>query len=267
MRFLVVSLLSLLLSTGPALAQRNVSDNARSSGQKTQSGESETDMQVPKDADMLRQIVLPELFGWRHAKARQVLEASEEKLGTSPDFKTAWGILLAEEKKLDKAIQSLSKASTADPDDPTAPYYLGEVYSWQRKKDKATSEWKKAQGRAEKTLQKNPEDPQANYWLGATLLKLGKISQARSALQKSSTGGFQPAMTDFQFGLVFSAQKNWTKAKEHFDRCLRTDNSLAHAYYYRGRVLEKLGKKSEMLTDLNDAREASVARALLGDGG
>ena len=110
--------------------------------------------------------------------------------------------------------------------------------------------------------------------MGAVLLKLGQIKDAGKYLEKARKSGFSPAQTYFQIGLYESAQKKWKEALKAFNHCLEEDEGFAHAYYYRARIFGKLGKKSEMLVDLDrflklapDAREAGAAKALLNNGG
>lgn len=235
--------------------------------------DSPSDEEMPTTADDLRASTLENLGAWRHKEAKKELEATRETLGNTTEFKTAWGYLLAQEKKLDKAIEELSQAAEKFKADPAAPYFLGEIHAWKLEKSAASDAWKDAKNRAEKILKSTPADGEANYWMGATLLKLGKISQAGEYLQKAEKAGYSPALTDLQFGLYYAAQKKWKEAKQAFDQCLKADPGFAHAYYYRARVLDKLGKKSEMLIDLDrfvklapDAREAAAARAILNSG-
>lgn len=270
----LITLLSLALTlTGTASAQRNASESTRSSQQNPENS-AVSDAPSPETAKSLQSSALAGLSAWRHAAVREELEAGRDDFGTTFEFKTAWAYLLAEEKKLDTAIDQLIQVTAADTNDPVAPYYLGEIYSWKRKTTAAREAWEDSKKRSHTVLQKTPEDPEANYWMGAVQLKLGKISESWKYLQKAEKAKFSPALTNLQIGLYYSAGKQWKEAKRAFDRCIEADSGFAHAYYYRARVEGKLGKSSEMLADFDrfiklapDAREASVARALLDNAG
>jgi len=260
----VVFVLCAVFST-QAVAQRSGEDSHRE-------GEKENaESTAPKSAAMLRENVLSDLSAWRHKQARKTLEEWKTDFGASQEYKTSWSILLAEEKKLDEAVEGLSRESKALPTDPVAPYYLGEIHSWKRERTDAKKAWEEASKRARNLVKKEPDDPASNFWLGASLLKLGKFDDAEKYLSAALEKGYEPAQTQLQLGLLFSARKKWTEAKDHFDQCIEADSGFAHAYYYRARVYEKLKKKAEMLQDLDrflklapDAREAEVARTLLG---
>lgn len=266
--FIILTLISLIPLH--SWAQRNDSSSSRASGEQQE----DTPPPLPKTAAELRLSTLGDLSAWRHKEARKELIATQDEFGSTPEFKTAWGYLLAEEKKLDKAVEALAQTTKANRIDPAPAWLLGEIYSWKKEKSAASKAFKDAKNRAGAILKDRPEDGEANYWMGAALLKLGKIAEAGKYLKKAQAKGFSPALTKLQLGLYFSAQKKWKDAKKAFDECIKTDSGFAHAYYYRARVLDKLGQKSEMLIDLDrfvklapDAREAAAAQALLNNGG
>ena len=273
-RYTLIFILLALLSFSPTAswAQRDNSSSSRSSGEEEQQDDSSTE--TPKTAKALQTSALGNLAAWRHKEAGKELEAARDEFGNTPEFETAWGYLLAEKKKLDPAIEKLTRAEKKATADPAPSYLLGEIQSWKRNKSAAKKAWTTAKNRAAAMLKNSPEDAEANYWMGAALLKLGKISDAGKYLEKARKADYAPAQTYLQVGLYYSAQKKWKDAKQAFDSCIEADNGFAHAYYYRARVLDKLGKKSEMLVDLDrfvklapDAREAAAARALLNNGG
>ena len=81
-------------------------------------------------------------------------------------------------------------------------------------------------------------------------------------------------MAEFQFGLTQMYLKKWDPARQAFTRCLEVDSGFSHAYYFRGRVWQELGKTEEMLLDMDrfltlapDAREANAAKSILRAGG
>jgi len=271
-RFSLILLLTGLTILAPlyARAQKDDTQTSRASGNENTPKETP----IPKTAKALESTALSDLAAWRHAEARKTLKTAKKDFGDTPEFATAWGYLLAEEKNLKVSISTLSDAVERNPTSPIAPYLLGEVHSWKKEKAAAKKAWTIAKQRAAAWLKTDPDNGEANYWMGAVLLKLGKIQDAGKYLEKARKSGFSPALTSFQIGLYESARKKWNEALEAFNHCLEEDGGFAHAYYYRARIFGKLGKKSEMLIDLDrflklapDAREAAAAKALLNNGG
>ncbi len=219
------------------------------------------------------QTVLLDLAAWRHAEVRTTLEEQRATHNKSAGYDVAWALMLAQERDLDQAAAKLGKASRGNPSDPSAPYFLGEVRSWQ-KKGNATGAWRQARDRAKAILEEDKKNGWAWYWQGSALIRLGKYSQAEGRLKKALDKGADPAMTEFQLGLALMYQKKWDPARMAFNRCLGMDSGFSHAYYFRGRVWQELGKTEEMLLDMDrfltlapDAREANAARSILRAGG
>jgi len=217
---------------------------------------------------------LRELAAWKHADARSALEPKKASEGSSAAFKTAWGLLQAQEGKLDEAITELKAAAQVDPADPAPEYYRAQVLYWKRSYDDANSVWQQARDRARAQLEKEPEDARARFFLGASLVRLKQYGDARTELAAAEQAGFDKALVKYQVGLSYTFEKTWDKAKESFDTVLQTDETFAHAYYYRGRVWRELRRTDEMLRDMDrflklapDAPESSIARSLLRAGG
>ena len=218
-----------------------------------------------------------DLAAWRHDDARALMEEHQETHGKSTGYDVAWALMLAQERELDDAADKLDTATRKNSPDPSAPYFLGEIRSWQKKRDSATRAWKLARDRAEAILEGNEEgeeDGWALYWHGAALIRLGKYSQAEDQLKKALKNGADEAMAEFQLGLALMYRKKWPESREAFDRCLEADSAFSHAYYFRGRVWHQLNKTEEMLLDMDrflqlapDAREAGAARSILRAGG
>jgi tetratricopeptide (TPR) repeat protein len=211
------------------------------------------------------------LVAWKHKQARTYLESKREAFGDAPAFKMAWGLLRAEEAKLDEALTSLTAAAQGASSDAAPAFYRGEVLYWKKAYNDAKAAWKNALDRATALVEANPNSARARYYLGAALIRNMKFADARAPLNKALEKGFDRAMVKYQIGLSFVFEKNWQAAKEAFDAVIEADATFAHAYYYRGRALDELGRTNEMLVDMDrflnlapDAREADIARSLLG---
>ena len=154
--FTVAALVMCCLTTAPVWAQ---------DGGNQSSGES-------SETSFHRTVFL-DLAAWRHAKARTTLEEQQETHGKSAGYDVAWALMLAQERELDQAAAKLGKATRGNPSDPSAPYFLGEVRSWQ-KKDNARGAWRQARDRAKAILEEDKKNGWAWYWQGSALIRLGK---------------------------------------------------------------------------------------------
>lgn len=218
--------------------------------------------------------VLRDLAAWRHTEAKELMKANKKTHGKSTEFEVAWAVMLAEERKLDKAIRLLTKFAEKYPADPSAPYFLGEIHSWRKESEPANEAWKQARDRAKAILTEDPKNGWALYWQGAAFIRLGEYSKAVGKTRKALKNGADRSMSEYQLGLALMYQEKWESARQAFDRCVEADSGFSHAYYYRGRVWQELGKTEEMLLDMDrfltlapDAREANAARSILRAGG
>lgn len=214
--------------------------------------------------------VLQDLAAWRHTEAKESMKANKKTHGKSTGFEIGWAVMLAEERKLDKAVRLLKKITDKNPTDASAPYFLGEIYSWRKEAEPADEAWKKARDRAKTLLTEDPQNGWASYWLGAAFIRLGEYSKAVGKIRKGLKNGTNRSMSEYQLGLALMYQEKWESARNAFDQCLEADSGFSHAYYYRGRVWQKLGKTEEMLLDMDrflalapDAREANAAKSIL----
>jgi tetratricopeptide (TPR) repeat protein len=217
---------------------------------------------------------LRQLAAWKHSDARTALESVKAKEGTSASFKTAWGLLLAQEGKLDEALTELGAAASADTTDPAPVACRAEVLRWQKRYDESNAAFQQAHDRAKALVDKDPEDARARYYLGASLVRLKKYGEARTHLDAAEKAGFDKALARYQVGLSYTFEKGWEPAKASFDEVIATDERFAHAYYYRGRVWRELGRTDQMMVDMDtflklapNSPESGIARSLLRAGG
>lgn len=236
-------------------------------------GSTGSESQEEVTPESFRTSILSDLARWQHATARKRLEEEKTAFGKSTGYTVAWAVMLAQERNFDKAIQQLTKAVRKDKSDPSAPYYLGEILSWQ-KLDTSVEAWQQARDRATALLEEDKKNGWALYWYGSALVRLQEFSKAEGQLKKALKKGANVAMTEFQLGLALMYQEKWEPARAAFSRCLEADSGFSHAYYFRGRVWKELDKTEEMLLDMDrflnlapDAREASAAKSILRAGG
>jgi len=222
-------------------------------------------------AAMVGDQALTDLASWKHAATKTYLDSKQAAHGASAPFKTAWGLMLAEQGKLDEALTQLAAASAANTSDPASEFYRGEVLAWKRNADEARAAWNKANDRAKTAVEARPEDARARYYRGAALIRLRSFGEARTHLNTAREKGFDPGMVNLQIGLSFVYEQKWNEAISALDAAIAADSGLAHAYYYRGRAWKELGRNDKMINDMDrflrlapDAPESEVARGMLG---
>lgn len=251
------------VTTNPLWAQRD-------GGQR--GGDDESSSEVAEKS--FHETVLLDLAAWRHDDARTLMEDQRGKFGKSTGYDVAWALMLAQERKLETATSKLDTATKENVLDPSAPYFLGEIQSWQKKEDPAKTAWMQARDRAKAILKEDTKNGWAFYWQGAAQVRLGQYAEAKDVLKKALKYDADRAMTEFQLGLALMYLERWDDARKAFNKCLKADSAFSHGYYYRGRVLQKLKKTEEMLLDMDrflqlapDAREANAAKSILRAGG
>ncbi len=212
---------------------------------------------------------IAELVGWKTNAGKNILDGARQQYGATPEFKTATGLLRYNEGKLQDAVDLLQAASTADPSDPTAEYFKGEVLQAQKKPDPARAAWTKARDRAKALVTAQPKNAHAQFYLGAALVRHEQPGPARTALAAAAQEGFDKRMTGYQTGLTYVLEKQWTKAVDAFTAVITLDDRFAPAFFYRGLAWSKLDRKDLMLDDFSrflalapSAPEADTARAL-----
>jgi tetratricopeptide (TPR) repeat protein len=81
-------------------------------------------------------------------------------------------------------------------------------------------------------------------------------------------------MVNHQIGLSYLFAEKWKEAKDAFDLGLSVDPRYAPMYFYRGMAWDKLGRKDNMLIDLDkyvklapNAPDAGFAKSVLKSAG
>jgi tetratricopeptide (TPR) repeat protein len=214
--------------------------------------------------------VIIKLSGWNLGESRTALDEKKEAFGDTAAYKTALGLLEAGKGELGKSVKTLEAASRADVKDPAPEFFRGLVLYWKKDSAGAKAAWQKANTSAKNIVAKEENDARALFYLGASQVYLKQYGDARTNLDKALANGFDEVMVNYYTGLSFAFEQNWQKAKEALDRVLAKDERFAYAYFYRGMVWEKLGRKDNMLVDMDqfvklapDAPDAGKAKALL----
>lgn len=230
----------------------------------------ETAAPVEETAVTFADSVIVKLSGWNLAASRTALDEKKEAYGDTAAYKTAVGLHEAGKGEFDKALKTLETASKADAKDPAPEFYRGLVLNWKKDAAGAKAAWQKANASAKSVVASDDKDARAHFYLGASHVYLKQYGPARTSLDKALANGFDEVMVNYYVGLSFAFEQNWQKAKESLDRVIAKDERFAYAYFYRGMVWEKLGRKDNMLVDMDqfvklapDAPDAGKAKALL----
>lgn len=235
---------------------------------------------LDKKAQVVADGAIADLAAWENQKARKYLEKQKTEFGSTPQFQTAWALLEIQEgaggkkAKVNSGTTSLSNMSKNKSVDAVAAYHYGEILYLQNKRQEANSAWQKSANRAGALVNANPNDATAQFYLGAASVRTKKYGPARNALLMAVRGGFDPAMVNHQIGLSYLFAESWNEARAAFDLGLTVNPRFAPMYFWRAMAWEKLGRKDNMLIDLDqyvklapDGPMAGKAKTLLKSAG
>lgn len=200
---------------------------------------------------------IADLAAWQNQNARKYLQKQKAEFGSTPQYQTAWALLEiqegagSKEAMVKRGVSNISKMSKNSSVDAVASYHHGEILYQQNQRKEANAAWQTAAKSAAATIKQNPWDATAQFYLGAASVRTKKYSQARNALLIAVRGGFDPPMVNHQIGLSHLFAEQWLEAKDAFDLGLSVDPRYAPMYFWRAMAWEKLGRKDNMLLDLD----------------
>jgi tetratricopeptide (TPR) repeat protein len=223
---------------------------------------------------------IEELAAWNLKAAGRTLNRAEGKFGSTPEYQTAWALyeamngLAGNSSQLDTAMQSLEARSKANRFAPVADYWRGEILYGQGNNSAAGAAWKAALRESEGWVESDQGNATAQFYLGAALVRNKQYEPARKALEKAEEFGFDRAMVQHQIGLSYLFSQTWGPARKAFDAAIEAEKTFAPSYFWRAMAWDKLGRKDNMLIDLDqfvklapDAPEAGKAKAVLASAG
>lgn len=203
------------------------------------------------------------LWHFQTGEARSTVQKFSDQADKNAYVAMAMGRVLEQEKKYGEAEGQLRKATELAGNDPAPFVYLGETYLRQRKDGEASDAFRKAAD-----LARAKGGGEASYYLGVSQQRLKQYDDAISTLQGARAP--EPALIPYQLGVTQAFKQNWSAALEQLNRAIDMDSGLAYAYYYRAIAQDKLGRKDQLVNDMNrflalapNAPEAEQARAIL----
>ncbi|HYO16469.1 MAG TPA: tetratricopeptide repeat protein [Thermoanaerobaculia bacterium] len=203
------------------------------------------------------------LWEYKTSEARSALQPVAGQADGNGYVAMALGRVLEQEKKYGEAESQLRKATDLASSDPAPWVYLGEVYLRQKKNGDADAAFRRA---VDCGSTKSGGD--ASYYRGVAQQRLRQYDQAISTLSGAQSP--EPGLVAYQIGVTRSFQENWPAALEQLNRAVEENPRIALAYYYRGLVQEKLGRKDLLVNDMEtflklapQAPEAELAKAVL----
>ena len=210
------------------------------------------------------------LVEYQTKEARAAIQPTVARADTDGAIAVTLGRVLEQENKYDEAAKTLVKAAQLLPGDPSPQLYLGETYVHTGRFGDAEAAFGKAAKLAQIAVQKDGNNAAAWYCLGVAQQRIKQYDNAFDSLAKAAKAGFDSTLVLFQQGTTRVMGGKWQEAVELLTRALNENSGLAYAYYYRGLAQDKLGKKDQLVLDMDrflkiapQAPEADKARAVV----
>ena len=192
--------------------------------------------------------VVQKLQEWSPAEARSRLQPILDL--DRAEHHVLLGRLLFEERNTKDAETHLRHAAAAQPADPEALLWLGEMLLAIGREAEAMQAFEQSLPRSEKLAQSAPNDARSQRMLGWSLQRTKRYAQSLAALERARELAPGSAETSYLMGLTYAFQEKWNPAVRELTVALESDPGLAYAYFYRGLAASRLGRKDMLLDDL-----------------
>jgi tetratricopeptide (TPR) repeat protein len=202
--------------------------------------------------------------------ARAAITPIADKAAGDARVAVALGRVLEQEKKYDDAIVQLKKATDLAPNDAQNLVYLGEIYLRQRREADIAATFQRIADLMQPKVDADATVWEPRYYLAVAQMRLKQLDKAADGFTKALVMRPDHAMSYYYFGYCRVMQQKWADAVDMFSKALEKDPSLAYAYYYRGLSQDKLGKKDQLVIDMDrfyklapNTPEAERAKSIL----
>jgi len=159
---------------------------------------------------------------------------------------TILGSLLAEEHKLDEAMEYYRTALRYQPTFPETHFFMGNALDEQGRLDEALVEYQKA-------LWFKPTQEQTHIFMGIALAKQKKYDEAIAHYNAALELNPDSAVAQNNLGRILHTQGRLDEAVEHYNAALEIDPKLALAHNNFGILLLQKGNLTEGTVQLREA--------------
>ncbi len=183
----------------------------------------------------------------RHWKnTRTLFEHADRVTHENQMAATILGSLLAQEGRLDDAIEHFQRALRYKPGYPEAHFFLGHTFDQQGKLEEAVVEYQSA-------LRFKPMQEQTHIFLAITLAKQKKLEDAINHYLAALKLNPQSAVTHNNLARIYHTLGQFDAAVEHYTSALRVNPTLAIAHNNLGILLLQKGNLAEGARHLREA--------------
>jgi tetratricopeptide (TPR) repeat protein len=151
----------------------------------------------------------------------------------------------------DQAAQRLCEASDLNPDDPNPYMFLGKIQSVENTQSQGLVE------RLERFTRLQPENALANYYYAVSLWKRRKnpddaqtVAQVESLLKQSVQLDPKFGPGYLQLGILYSDQKDFSKAISAYQKAITASPRLEEAHYRLAQAYRRTGEKQKAQQEL-----------------
>ena len=163
---------------------------------------------------------------WRHALSID---------GQSSFAHNNLGNALADQERLEEAIDQFQKAIQLNPNDADAAYNLGNAWARQGSFEAAVKQLQQA-------LQMDPDNAMAAYDLGNVRARQGRFDEAIGDFELALRIDPGLAKAHYNLGSLLGKQGKLNEAVEQYQKALQIDASYVRAYYGLGTALTTQGQ-------------------------
>ena len=151
----------------------------------------------------------------------------------------------------DEAVRYLCEASDLNPDDPTPYLFLGKMQAVEESQPDAVGE------RLARFVRLHPENALANYYYAVGLWKrrkspedVGDLAEVKTLLENAVKLDPTLGVAYLQLGILYSEQKDFSKAISAYQRAIAATPQLEEAHYRLVRAYRQTGELSKAQAEL-----------------
>jgi TolB-like protein/DNA-binding winged helix-turn-helix (wHTH) protein/Tfp pilus assembly protein PilF len=195
------------------------------------------------------------------ASFRQAAVNFEEATRLDPNYALAYAgladtytllsffTIAAPKEAFPKARAAADKALSLDPSLAEAYVALGQVksfYEW---------DWRGAEEQFQQGIAFNPNDPNPHHWRSLNLMAMGRLEEARAAMQRALALDPLLLISNVNLGRIDYYAGRYDQAVEQYRRAIELDANFARAHLRLGMAYVQRGQHREALAEFEKTRE------------